>query len=55
MFGKIIAILTWLACGYVCYLLAQKMGRNKILALILGLIFGWIAALVYLVLYLLKK
>ena len=44
---KIISILVWVACGYACYKLAEKQGRNTVLAAVLGVIFGLLAVLVY--------
>ncbi|MCR5394643.1 MAG: hypothetical protein K6E86_04550 [Bacteroidales bacterium] len=52
---NIIGIVLWILCLYGCYVFAGKGGHNGILAIILGLLFGPIALLVYFILYLLKK
>ena len=52
---SIVGIIIWLLCGYACYVLAGKRGFNQIIALILGLIFGLLALVVYGILYLVKK
>ncbi len=41
--------LIWLALGVVCYFIAEKNGRNKWLALALGLLFSLFAVLGYLI------
>lgn len=46
---KILSILVWVACGVVCYKLAEKQGRNVVLAAVLGLVFGLFAIVGYLI------
>ena len=46
---EIISLLVWLACGFACYKLAEKQGRNTVLAAVFGVIFGLVAVLVYLI------
>ena len=46
---EIISLLVWLACGFACYKLAEKQGRNTVLAAVFGVIFGLLAVLVYLI------
>ncbi|MBR0036188.1 MAG: hypothetical protein IJP70_00940 [Bacteroidales bacterium] len=45
----IIGIIIWVACIYGCYSVAQKNGRNTTLAIIWGVLFSWIALIVYLI------
>ena len=47
---QIIGIIVALLCGYWCYTLAKKNGRNEIIAAICGVLFGLIAVLVYYIL-----
>jgi len=47
--GTIIKILVWILCGFVCYKIAEKNGRNKTTAAIVGAIFGLFAILGYLI------
>lgn len=43
----IISLLIWAACGYACYKIAEKNGRNTTTAAILGVIFGLFAIIGY--------
>ena len=42
-------ILIWIVMGAVCYFIAEKNGRNKWLALALGLLFSLFAVVGYLI------
>ena len=44
-----IFIILWLIFGVLCYLLAEKKGRNKITGFFVGLLFGVFAVVYYLV------
>lgn len=44
---EFISILIWVICAFGCYYLAEKNGRNTILAVILGLLFGLFAVIGY--------
>ena len=46
---EIISIIVWALCALVCYNQAEKQGRNKALAAVLGALFGVIAVVIYLV------
>ena len=39
----------WLLCGFVCYMIAQKNGRNEWLGALLGCLFGIFAIIGYLI------
>jgi hypothetical protein len=39
----------WLLCGFVCYMIAQKNGRNEWLGAVLGCLFGIFAIIGYLI------
>ena len=42
-------IIIWLLCGFVCYMIAQKNGRNEWLGALLGSLFGIFAIIGYLI------
>ena len=42
-------IIIWLLCGFVCYMIAQKNGRNEWLGALLGCLFGIFAIIGYLI------
>lgn len=42
-------VVMWIAAIILCYILAQKNGRNEGVAVILGVLFGWIAVIGYLI------
>lgn len=41
------SIILWILCSYACYKIAKKNGRNTTLAIIMGLMFGIFAVLIY--------
>ncbi len=42
-------ILIWIVMAVICYVIAEKNGRNKWLALVLGLLFSIFAVVSYLI------
>lgn len=44
---KILSLIIWAICGVVCYKMAEKQGRNVVLAAVLGLFFGLFAVVGY--------
>ena len=42
-------IIIWLLCGFGCYMIAQKNGRNEWLGALLGCLFGVFAIIGYLI------
>ena len=44
-----IVMILWLIFGAVCYLLAKKKGRNKIIGFFAGILFGFFALIYYLI------
>ena len=46
---SILSLIIWVICGGVCYKMAEKQGRNTVLAAVLGLIFGLFAIVGYLI------
>jgi cell division protein FtsW (lipid II flippase) len=41
-------IVVWLACGLICYAIAIKKGKDKLIAAALGVVFGIFAVIGYL-------
>jgi len=41
-------LVIWIACALICYTIAKNKGRDPILAFALGLLFGVIAVVIYL-------
>lgn len=37
---EFISLVIWLLCGFACFSMAKKQGRNEILAAALGVLFG---------------
>ncbi|MBO5805744.1 MAG: hypothetical protein J6R10_02655 [Tidjanibacter sp.] len=46
---ELITILVWIACGFGCYKLAERQGRNVTIAAVLGVLLGVFAVLGYLI------
>ncbi len=46
---EFLSVLIWIACGFACYKLAEKQGRNTVLAAVLGVVFGLFAVVGYLI------
>ena len=42
-----ISLLIWAACGFACYKIAEKNGRNTTTAAVLGVVFGFLAIIGY--------
>lgn len=40
-------IIIWLLCGVICYFIAEKKNRNPWWAAAFGILFGFIAVIVY--------
>lgn len=49
MNNSITFLVIWVASGLITYVIAQNKGRNPILALAFGLLFGFIAVVYYLI------
>ncbi len=47
---NLITVIIWIICAFVCYRLAEKQGRNKLVAFIIGLLFSIIGVVGYLIL-----
>lgn len=47
---NLITVIIWIICAFVCYRLAEKQGRNKLVACIIGLLFSIIGVVGYLIL-----
>lgn len=47
LFFLLVSLAVWIGIGYWCYSLAKKNGRRKVLAFVLGLLFGIWAVLGY--------
>lgn len=45
-----ISVIIWVICAFVCYRLAEKQGRNKLVAAIVGLLFSLVGVVGYLIL-----
>lgn len=43
----LLSFILWVLCSYACYKIAKKNNMNTALAIILGLIFGIFAVLIY--------
>lgn len=45
----ILGLIVTALCTWGCYSLAEKQGRNKTLAVVMGILFSWISLIVYVV------
>ena len=43
------SLIIWVLCGFGCYKLAETQGRNAVVGAILGVLFGLLAVLGYLI------
>ena len=46
--NEITTFVIWVACAIICYAIAEKKGKNKLIAVALGLLFGFFAVIGYL-------
>lgn len=46
---ELISIMVWCLCGFGCYKLAEKQGRDKTIAVVLGVLCGIFAVIGYLI------
>lgn len=44
---EFLSLIIWILCGIGCYNLAEKKGYNKLLAMVIGILFGLIALAIY--------
>lgn len=44
---ELLSLILWALCGWACYSIAEKNGRNSALAAVLGVFFGLLAVVGY--------
>lgn len=52
---ELTGLIIWAVCIWGCYKLAKDQGRNTTLAIVWGILFGWIALVVYALLMIAKR
>lgn len=52
---ELAGLIIWAVCIWGCYKVAEDQGRNTTLAIVWGVLFGWIAFVVYALIALIGK
>ena len=45
--GELVGLIIWAVCIWGCYKVAEDQGRNTTLAVVWGILFSWMALIVY--------